>query len=121
MLSTFYSISKCRDSSNNISCEDLFINITKVIINFIIIIVIIIKITTIWIITTSLSGRSSSLPFLSSSCRAGGFWLFFFRVNGLAGPGSDRLANVKIISLPRGIESESSGIISSGCLCFYRV
>ena len=47
MLMTFYSISKCRDSSNDIPYGNLFINITKVIIDFIAIIVIIIKIITI--------------------------------------------------------------------------
>ena len=38
MLIIFYSISKYRDCDNDILCENLFINITKVIINFIIII-----------------------------------------------------------------------------------
>ena len=52
VLTMFYSVSKCRDSSNDILCEDLFINVTKVIINFIIIIIIIIiEIITIWITT----------------------------------------------------------------------
>ena len=46
MLMMFHSISKCRDSSNNVLCENLFINITKVIIDFIVII----EITTIWIV-----------------------------------------------------------------------
>ena len=36
-------------------------------------------------------------------------------------PGSGRLVNVKVTSLPRGTESESSGMVSSGCLCFYGV
>ena len=50
MLVTFHSISKCRNSNNDIPCENLFINIIQVIINFIIIIIIIIEITTIRII-----------------------------------------------------------------------
>ena len=66
------------------------------------------------------SGSLSSLS-LPSPCRSGGSQPFFFRVNGLAGPESGRLANVKITSLPGGTGSESSGMISSGSLCFCRV
>ena len=53
--------------------------------------------------------------------RAGDFWFFSLGVNGLDKPGSDRLVNVKIISLPGGTGSESSGIVSSGCHHFYGV
>ena len=53
--------------------------------------------------------------------RAGDSWSFSLGVNRLDGPGSDRLANVKIISLPGGTESASSGIVSSDCLHFHGV
>ena len=58
MLMMFHSVSKCGNSSNDVPCENLFINITQVIIDFIIIIIIIIEITTIritiiWRITIS--------------------------------------------------------------------
>ena len=39
-------------------------------------------------------------------------------MNGLDGPGSGRLANVKVISPPGGTESESLEMVSSGYLCF---
>ena len=47
ILTVFHSVSKCRDSGNNIPCRNLLINVIKIIIDFVIIIVIIIKITTI--------------------------------------------------------------------------
>ena len=68
-----------------------------------------------------LSSRLLSSLSSPSSCRAGNSRPFFFRVNELAGLESDRLANIKIISLPRETESESSEIVSSSCLYFCRV
>ena len=67
------------------------------------------------------SSESLSLLSLLSSCRAGGSQLFPFEVNRLAEPESGRLVNVKVTSLPRGTESESSEMVFSGCLCFCRV
>ena len=42
-------------------------------------------------------------------------------MNGLDGLGSGRLVNVKVTSLPGGTGSESSGMVSSGCLRFCEV
>ena len=42
-------------------------------------------------------------------------------MNGLDGPESGRLVNMKVTSLTGGTESESSGMVSSGYLRFHRV
>ena len=68
-----------------------------------------------------LSRGLPSSPFSLSSYGTGSPRSFLFEVNRLDRPGSGRLMNVKVTSPPEETGSESSEIVSSGCLHFCKV